>query len=79
MTSEADNQLLTFGTTFEIGAADAASVESLGMILTIDPGRQTLTLHSGNVKVSRVYFHTSQNMQAKKQFVMGLFINAPIC
>jgi hypothetical protein len=58
-----DEGLLTFGTTFQISGVDGASIDSLGMVLILDPGRQTLTLHSGNVKVSRVYFHPSPNIQ----------------
>jgi hypothetical protein len=33
------------------------------MILTVDPGRQTLTLYSGRVKVARVHFQQSPNIQ----------------
>ena len=63
MTSDDGSPLVTFGATFKIAAVDGAFVDSLGMILTLDPGRKTLTLHSGNVKVSRVYFNPSPNIQ----------------
>jgi len=56
-------QQLTFGATFQLGCIDAASVESLGMVVTLDPGCQTLTLHSGSVKVARVHFQTGSNIQ----------------
>jgi len=36
-----------------IDAVDAASVDDLGMILTVDPGQKTCTLFSGSVKVAR--------------------------
>jgi len=61
-----DESQMTFGTSFQLSCVDAASIEALGMILTLDPGRQTLTLHSGSVKVARVYFQPSPNIQVIK-------------
>ena len=57
------SQQLTFGATFQLSCVDAVAVEKLGMVVTIDSGRQTLTLHSGSVKVARVHFQTSSNIQ----------------
>ena len=59
-------QQLTFGTTFQLSCVDAVAVEKLGMVATVDSGRQTLTLHSGSVKVARVHFQTSSNVQVVK-------------
>ena len=74
MTSDDGSQLLTFGTTFQIAAVDGACVDALGMILTLDPGRRTLTLHSGNVKVSRVYFNPSPNIQVDIYWISKSFL-----
>ena len=60
-----DDSHITFGNSFQLSCIDAASIEALGMILTMDPGRQNLTLHSGSIKVARVYFQPSPNMQVR--------------
>lgn len=44
---------LEFGTKFMIDAQDAASIDDIGMVITIDSGQKTCTLYSGSIKVAR--------------------------
>lgn len=57
------NHQVTFGATFQLTCVDAASIDSLGMVVTLDPGRIALTLHSGAIQVARVYIQPSPNIQ----------------